>query len=177
MADLGHWYNLPVYGTAGCGDSMEIDGQLGVEYALTIQNSLLSGANLVHDPGILGVGVFAGAEALVFADEIIGMVKHITGGMEISPKTLALDIIHEIGPRGNFLTHSSTLDNYKSFWYPNVFTREPAQTWISKNDKPDLRTRLKRRVNELVQTHKIQPLGKDVEVALKEIEARLKKRI
>ncbi|MCK4816837.1 trimethylamine methyltransferase family protein, partial [bacterium] len=176
IADLGHWYNLPVYGTAGCGDSMEIDGQLGAEYALTIQNSLLSGANLVHDPGILGAGVFGGAEAIVFADEIIGMVKHITGGIEISSGTLAVDTIHEIGPRGNFLTHQSTLENFRSFWYPDVFTREPAQTWISKKDKPDLRARLRRRADELVRDHKVSPLGKDVEAALKDIEVRIKKR-
>jgi trimethylamine--corrinoid protein Co-methyltransferase len=176
MADLGHWYNLPVYGTAGCGDSMDIDGQLGVEYALTIQNSILSGANLVHDPGILGSGVLGGAEAIVFADEIIGMVKHITGGIKIDAETLALDTIHEIGPRGNFLSHQSTLENYRSFWYPDVFTREPAQTWLGKKDKSDLRARLIQRADELVRAHEIQPLGRDVEAGLKEIELKLKDR-
>ncbi len=177
MADLGHWYNLPVYGTAGCGDSMEIDGQLGAEYALTIQNALLSRANLVHDPGILGAGIFGGAEAIVFADEIIGMVKHISQGIEISPRTLDAAVIHEIGARGNFLTHPSTVENYRSFWYPDVFTREPAQTWLSKDDRPDLRSRLRSRAKELVRAHEIQPLGKDVESALKEIEVRMQKRV
>ncbi len=176
MSDLGHWYNLPVYGTAGCGDSMEIDGQLGVEYALTIQHSILSGANLVHDPGILGAGVLGGAEAIVFADEIIGMIKHITAGIEINSKTLAVDSIHEIGPRGNFLTHPSTSDNYRSFWYPGVFTREPVQTWLEKSEKPDLRKRLKKRAYDLIHTHEIEPLGKDVEAALREVEIRVKKR-
>jgi trimethylamine--corrinoid protein Co-methyltransferase len=177
IADLGHWYNLPVYGTAGCGDSMEIDGQLGAEYALTIQNALLSRANLVHDPGILGAGVLGGAEAIVFADEIIGMAKHITCGIEISPRSLAVDTIHEIGPRGNYLTHESTVTNYRSFWYPNAFIREPAQVWLNKKDKPDLRARLRSRADKLVGGHITPPLKKDVEADLKKLEIEIKKRV
>ena len=176
VSDLAHWYNLPVYGTAGAGDSMEIDGQLGVEYALSIQNSILSGANLVHDPGILGAGIFAGAEALVFADEIIEMVRHLTRGLEINTETLAVDVIHEIGPGGNFFGHRSTMENYRSFWYPKVFVRESAQDWVIKQKKTDLRDRLRTRVEDMVRSHTIYELGSDVCSVLKEIVARMKKR-
>lgn len=176
IADIGHWYGLPVYGTAGCSDSMEIDGQLGVEFALTILNSLLSGANLIHDIGVLGAGCIGSAEANVFADEIIGMVKHIVSGIEISDKTLAKDVIHEVGPRGNFLSHQNTLDNFRSFWYPKVFTREPVQTWINKDHRDSLMKRLNIKAKELVRDYTFEPLNEDIENALNELEKKWKGR-
>jgi len=176
MTDLGHWYGLPVYGTAGCGDSMELDGQLGAEFALSIHQAILSGANLVHDPGVFGVGICAGAETLVFADEIIGMVEHLTRGLEVSTETLAVDVINEIGPRGTFLTHPTTVENFRSFWYPKVFARQSPIDWIGRGDNPTLRERMRGRVAELVADHTPYEIDDDRLAELDEIEARMRKR-
>jgi len=176
MADLGRWYGLPVYGTAGCGDSMELDAQLGAEFALSIYQAILSGANLVHDPGVFGVGVCAGAETLVFADEIIGMVEHLTRGLEVSADTLAVDVINEIGPRGNFLVHPTTVANFKSFWYPKVFTRKSPIDWIDRGENPSLRERMRGRIAELVAGPTPYELDADRLAALDEIEARMRQR-
>jgi len=75
------------------------------------------------------------------------------------------------------LTHKSTVNNYRSFWYPDAFVREPAQAWLNKKDKPDLRARLKSRADELAAGHIKQPLGKDVEADLKKLEIEIKKRV
>jgi trimethylamine--corrinoid protein Co-methyltransferase len=176
MTELAHWYGLPVYGTAGCGDSMEIDGQLGVEYALSVQHSVLSGANLVHDPGIFGGGIFAGAEALVFVDEVIGMIRHITCGLEVTSETLATDLIHEIGPRGSFLPHPSTVENYRSFWYPTVFSRESGQDWINSEKRTTLKDRLRNRVTEMISVPNHYDIDKVQQEALQDIEKRMRMR-
>jgi len=172
LSDLGHWYGLPVYGTAGCGDSMEIDGQLGAENALSILLALLSGADLVHDIGVFGAGMVGAIEANVFADEVIGMTKLIAHGIDVSAGTLATETIAEIGPRGDFLSHESTLQNFRSFWYPTVFTREPVQSWIRRSDPPDLTMRLRSRVLELLDMHEGHPLAPEVEAALEESQRR-----
>ena len=176
MTELAHWYGLPVYGTAGCGDSMEVDGQLGVEYALSVQHAALSGANLVHDPGILGGGIFAGAEALVFVDEIIGMISHIARGLEVTSATLAAELIHEIGPRGTFLSHSTTAENYRSFWYPTVFSRKSGQDWISSDKRTSLKERLRDRVAEMIGNPQMYHIDEAQEKELQDIEKRMRMR-
>jgi trimethylamine--corrinoid protein Co-methyltransferase len=153
---------------------MEIDGQLGVEFALTIMNSLLSGANLIHDIGVLGAGCIGSAEANVFADEVIGMVKHMVSGIGISDKTLAKAVIHEVGPRGNFIAHQNTLENFRSFWYPTVFTREPVQTWISKDHRDGLMKRLNQEARRLVHDYAGESLNKDIVTALNDLEKKWK---
>jgi trimethylamine--corrinoid protein Co-methyltransferase len=174
LADIGRFYGLPVYGTAGCSDSMELDGQLGVEFALTIMNALISGANLVHDIGVLGAGCIGSAEANIFADEIIGMARHLVCGIDINDKTLAKAVIHEVGPRGNFLSHQNTLENFRSFWYPNVFMREPVQTWISKDNRDSLVKRLNLEAKKLIHDYAGEPLNKDIETALNDLEKKWK---
>jgi trimethylamine--corrinoid protein Co-methyltransferase len=176
MTDLGHWYGLPVYGTAGCGDSMETDGQLGAEFALSIHHAMLSRANLVHDPGVFGAGVCAGAETLVFADEIIGMVEHLARGMVVDAETLATEVIREIGPRGSYLTHPTTIGNFRSFWYPKVFFRDSPEAWDGPETNRSLRERLRDRISDLVAAHTDYEIDDDRLAALAEIETRMRAR-
>jgi len=172
LSDLGHWYGLPVYGTAGCGDSMEVDAQLGAENALSVMLALLTGADLVHDVGVFGAGMVGAIEANVFADELIGMTKRITQGLEVNAETLAVEAIDEVGPGGDFMSHESTLDNFRSFWYPTVFTRIPAQSWVRGSERLDLTTRLRNRVVDLLDTYEDHPLASEVESGLDECQRR-----
>lgn len=172
LSDLGHWYGLPVYGTAGSGDSMEVDAQLGAENALSVLLALLTGADLVHDVGVFGAGVVGAIEANVFADELIGMTKRITQGMEVNAETLAVQVIGEVGPRGEFMSHESTLENFRSFWYPTVFTREPVQSWLRRSEPADLPKRLRNRVLELLNKYEGHPLAPEVESGLDECQRR-----
>ncbi len=43
MADLAKYYDLPVYGTSGCTDALEVDAQAGTEAMYSIMCAALSG--------------------------------------------------------------------------------------------------------------------------------------
>ena len=102
------------------------------------------------------------------------MARHVVCGIDINDKTLAKAVIHEVGPRGNFLSHQNTLENFRSFWYPNVFMREPVQTWISKDNRDSLMKRLNLEAKKLIHDYAGEPLNKDIETALSDLEKKWK---
>jgi len=132
MAELGqHLYHLPTWGFAGCSDSKVSDIQAGIDSALWIMWTALSGANLVHDIGYVESGMTCSYEMIVICDEIIGFVRRLLGGVEVSPETLALDTIDEVGPGGDFMMTDHTLRHYKSCWYPKILDRRSHESWVA----------------------------------------------
>lgn len=56
---------------------------------------------------------------IIYADETIGMVKRYIHGFEIDSEHLALDVINQVGPGGNFPLERHTLDHFqKEHWPP-----------------------------------------------------------
>jgi trimethylamine--corrinoid protein Co-methyltransferase len=138
MAELGqHLYHLPTWGFAGCSDSKVSDIQAGIDSALWIMWTALSGANLVHDVGYVESGMTCSYEMIVICDEIIGFVRRLLGGIEVSPETLALDTIDEVGPGGDYVMTDHTLRHYKSCWYPRVLDRRSHESWVNAG-RPDV---------------------------------------
>jgi trimethylamine--corrinoid protein Co-methyltransferase len=130
FSELGQrFYHLPTWGFSGCTDSKLPDAQAGADSALWILWTALSGANLVHDIGYVESGMTCSPEMIVLCDEIIGFVRRLTGGIEVSAETLALDAIDEVGPGGDYLIADHTLRHYKECWYPKIFDRLSYQSW------------------------------------------------
>ncbi len=130
MAELAHYYyHLPAWSFAGCSDAKQADIQAGIESALWILWTALSGANLVHDIGYVESGLTCSYEMIVVCDEIIEFVRRLLGGIKITPDTLALEVIHEVGPDGEYLSAEHTADHFRSVWYPRVLNRQLYQAW------------------------------------------------
>ncbi|MFW6138827.1 MAG: trimethylamine methyltransferase family protein, partial [Spirochaetota bacterium] len=134
--DIAHYYQIPTWGTAGCTDSKLPDEQAAVEGTFSCLFSMLSGANLVHDVGYLESGKTGALEMLVQVDQSLGYIKRIAEGIKVDEETLAVDVIKEVGPGGNFLTHSHTLNNFKKeLFEPVLSDRQTISKWTSDGKK------------------------------------------
>ena len=172
LTELSHHYKLPMFGTAGCTDAYNIGAQMGAEVTYQILMTALSGADLVHDIGILYHG-YGSAEVIVFCDEIIDMVKVSTGGIEINDETLPLDLIERVGPRGTYISEKHTLKHFRKFWAPKIFDRS-----VTKGEGvKDCEELLKERTIKLLETHQPKPLPEDVVKELRKVEASWLKRV
>jgi trimethylamine--corrinoid protein Co-methyltransferase len=175
-AELFHSYDLPIWGTAGCSDSQFPDLQAGAEYGFTLLNAALDGANLIHDCGYLGQGFVAAPEMLVFADEVIGMVKRYMKGFAIDEDHLAADVIKKVGPGGHFLVEKHTLNFFQEeHWRPGLFNRENLQEW-SKKGRKTLSDKLIEKALQLTKTHEPEPLPGSVKEHLGRIWAEAARR-
>ena len=166
LTELCHYYKLPMWGTAGCIDAEVIGVQAGAEITYQILISSLTGADLVHDVGLAYHATTISPELMVLADEIIGMVKVLMGGIEINDETLPLDLIERLGPRSSYLSEGHTLKHFRKFWVPRIFDR----SMIKKEGVKDCEQLLNERTIEILETHKPKPLPEDLVRELKKVE-------
>jgi len=121
---LARFYNLPAFGLGGATDSKVVDQQAAAEAALTLLSESLVGGNIIHDVGYLESGLTFSFSQLAICDDIIGWIESFMRGVEVSEDTLALDIIKEAGPDGDYLATEHTRNHFRDIWYPNLFERE-----------------------------------------------------
>jgi len=158
MAEMAHYfYHKPVWGFAGCSDSKLPDIQAGIESALWIWSMALSGANLVHDSGYLESGLTASYEMMVVCDETISFVRRMLRGIELTPETLALDAIDQVGPGGNYLSAPHTLQHFREVWYPRLLDRRSYSGWTQAGQPTAIKT-ARDLAREGIANHKPVPL-------------------
>jgi trimethylamine--corrinoid protein Co-methyltransferase len=168
VTDLARYYRLPMFSLAGASDSNTYDQQASLESAVWILLSSLSGGNLVHDVGYINNGLTASLQQLVVSNEVIGMVRRIYRGIDVNEETLALDLIDEVGPGGEFLTSEHTLRHFRGNWYSDLIQRVPHEKWVDEGRK-DLGTRANEKAREILENHQPKPLDENVQKELKKI--------
>jgi trimethylamine---corrinoid protein Co-methyltransferase len=162
LVELAHRYDLPIFGLTGCSDSKLPDEQAAAEAAFSILLETLAGAQLAHDVGYLDGGMTNSIEQVVICDELIAYTKHFMRSLEINEETLALDLIDQIGPDGDFLSSEHTLEHYREDWYPKLFDRSQYDIWERKGSKT-LRERARDKALKLLETHRPDPLPAEVQ--------------
>ena len=68
----------------------------------------LAGANLIYGLGMIESGQTLDYGQLVMDNEFAQMIKQVLAGIRVDDTTLAVDVIHEIGPFGDFLSCEDT---------------------------------------------------------------------
>lgn len=81
-------------------------------------SSLLSKANIIHDVGIMDHCNSVSPEMVVLFDEMVDMLSVYKQDISITEEELALKVIQEVGPAGEYLTHEHTNKYFKNIWYP-----------------------------------------------------------
>lgn len=154
---LGHHYGLPLFTLGGSSESKLVDGQASVEAGLTMLLGALAGGHLFHDLGYLESGLTGSLAQLVICDEIAAWIASALAPVEITPETLALDLIDALGPEGSFLKLPHTRRHMRERWYPTLFDRDNYAGWLSKGGRP-LSERAAERVTLLLEDHRPEPL-------------------
>ncbi|MEJ2148475.1 MAG: trimethylamine methyltransferase family protein [Chloroflexota bacterium] len=163
--EMAHRYDLPMFGLGGASDSKLPDGQAAAEAAFTLLTETLSGAHLIHDVGYLESGLAASFEQLVICNELIGWVKRFMQGLEVSDETLALDLIDEVGPDGQFLAAPHTGEHFREDWYPKLLDRQNFDGWQAAGGLT-LRERAAKQARAILAEHQPEPLPDDMVRAL-----------
>ncbi len=154
LSDIGKNLGIPVFSTAGCSDAKVFDQQAGLEAGMSILMAALSGASLIHDVGYLESGLLGSLDMLVFSNEAIALAKRLMRGIGVRPETLAVEVLSEVGPGGNFFAHEHTLEHFKKeIWIPELLDRSNRQGWELAGSK-DAGERVRERVRDIVAFHK-----------------------
>jgi len=167
-AEMGRFYHLPVWGYSGHSDSKVVDAQAAADTQFAVQTALLAKTNLNHDVGYLEAGLANSPELMVITNEIIGMTRHFTAGVRVDDETLALGVIDDVGPGGQFLDQDHTFAHWREFWQPTVFDRRRLEPW-QEQGASDVNVRAREVAVSLMDEHKVEPLPDSVEDEIEKI--------
>jgi trimethylamine--corrinoid protein Co-methyltransferase len=161
LVEMGHHYNLPNWGYAGTSDSQIPDEQATFEAGLLTFLSEMAGSNLNHDVGYLDFGRTGSLEMIVTLDEIIDQVRRLYRGIPVNDDMLAVDVIREVGPSGDFLSHPHTLKHLMSTqWRPDLISRLGFEKWQAKGSTT-LMGRAQKKLQQIMQEHQPVPIPAD----------------
>jgi trimethylamine--corrinoid protein Co-methyltransferase len=175
FSEMYQYYKLPIFSFAGCSDSKTFDQQAAAEGSLWMLITALGGGNLIHDVGYIESGITASYEMLVGMNEVAGLVKRFMRGIEVSAETIALDVISQVGPGGQFLDHPHTYQHFRGNWAPKLFDRAAREDWELEG-RLTMADKANAKVRNILETHKPKPVSTDVTERLDAIIQKAEKR-
>jgi trimethylamine--corrinoid protein Co-methyltransferase len=179
-AEIAHHYGFPLRGCIGS-TSKALDPQTGYDTAVALMVSALAGVNYNVSVGTMGPGeIGVSMEKIVLDNDLVGSIKRVMQGIEVTEETLAVDIISEVGIGGSYLIHPHTRKWFrKEQYFPSLFDRRKHEDWKRRGSK-DAVMRAKERLEEILRDHWPEPLDGDtrkrIEDHIKMVEKREVKR-
>lgn len=128
----------------------------------------LAGANLIFGSGMVESGMTFDYGQLVMDNEFAGMIKHCVGGIPVSDESLAVDVIHEVGPSTDFLGHEHTYKHMKLQSRPDLIDRRVLEDWEASGGT-DIYERAWEKATTILETHKPEPVPDGVVATIREI--------
>ncbi len=140
-------YGLPTRTMAGLTDAKTVDAQAGLETMQNLFQCMMGGASIVNEClGVLDSIMTNSFEKFILDEEMMARILKFmeeirSGEVDGSDNGRALnlradvDLIKEIGPRGTFLYHMSTMKNCRNAWRPTVSNWDNYDKWKADGGK------------------------------------------
>lgn len=146
----------------------EPDSQASAEKLAQVIVTALHGARTFRYAGTLSQDEIFSPEQLVIDKEIVEYVSHFIQGFDFGPEKDFVRIIEEGVKEMTFLSHPTTLENYKEvYWFPRLFEHESLAQW-RKEGKESIRKRIPKIVEKNISEHQFR-LPIDVQKELDKI--------
>ena len=154
----------------------DVDAQAAYESQMSLWGCLMGGAHLIeHAAGWLHGGLTASFEKLILDAEMLQMMAAYFRPLEVSPATLALDAIREVGPAGHYFGTAHTLERYETAFYaPLVSNWDNYQTWVERGSV-DATQRAGAIWKQLLAEYEQPPIDPSIDEALKDYMERRKR--
>lgn len=111
---------------------------------------------------MLDMGMTFDFAQFVMDNEMFKMIRKVIGGIKVTDANLAVDIIKEIGPGGEFVSHMHTFNNFKTEQaHSKLFDRSMRETWALEGGT-NLTDRAYEEANSILNTYQATPLDPSV---------------
>jgi trimethylamine--corrinoid protein Co-methyltransferase len=101
-------------------------------------------------------------------NEFSRMIKHTLNGFSINKDTLAVDVIHQIGPAKDFLMHAHTFKHMRSQSIPELIDRKGKEEWKSAGGK-DIYAKAAEKARNILDNHKPESLPENAATKIRSI--------
>ena len=162
--EMAHHWGMPAL--AACyGTDSPTPGtwQSAAEVSLDPFWAGLTGPEIVTGMGLVRTYTLLYPESIIFDDDIYQRARHALKTLEISPETLAIDVIANVGPGGHFLAEQHTRRFMRDALKRSI-THQLGPDGSSYRDPMEV---AREKVEWIIRNHEVEPLddGKRAEIA------------
>jgi trimethylamine--corrinoid protein Co-methyltransferase len=168
IGQIARFHSLPSHCTGIHSDSKVVDAQCGYESAIGGLVTALSGVNIINGLGSLDLGFTFDYAKFMLDIDAVNNIRVILGGIPMRESDMALDIIREKGPGGEFLSHAHTFQHMRQLSRPELFDRRARKDW-QELQIPDIVERAYDRAGAVMNTHMPPPVDPAVNQAVEQI--------
>jgi len=168
MAQIATYFTLPSHGSGFHSDSKMVDAQSGYEAAMSGLVTSMSGLNIVNGLGALELGYTFDYAKFMLDLDMADYIKILLNGVDLSPEELALDLIKEKGPGGEFLSSGHTMQRMRQLSNPKFFDRRDRKAWMQLEQRDSVE-KAYAESQRIIQEHQPPPVSVEVKGQVDEI--------
>ena len=136
----------------------------------------MAGANLIYGIGMIDSALAWDYASALLQNEFLDMVLKVVNGIQINEENIAYDVIKEVGPAGEFITHEHTLSNFAKMSKTTLMDRRSRDQWEAAGS-PDIAEKAYEKSLEILENAKPEPRPEKVQKELDSIYAEFEQRI
>jgi trimethylamine:corrinoid methyltransferase-like protein len=151
---------------AGSNDSRVFDAAAVADLTASMLIAFHSRPALCGYLGMIDGGLTFSLHALLFCHELASMLRSLWRGIRVDDEMLALDLVREVGPRGNYLAQRHTAKHCRTeLWRPRYL----AAAGFTGSPERDLVARIDAHLAEILEAHRCVPLAEPLRGELRAI--------
>jgi trimethylamine--corrinoid protein Co-methyltransferase len=116
----------------------------------------------------MDAGMQGSLQLIAMCNDYLGFIRAMTAGVVVNDETLALDMIDELGPTGNYMAHDHTIRHYKDPFYSRLMDKNQHAVW-QKRGSSSMEQRAAKLVDEILTKHHPEPLPPETQLEIKKI--------
>jgi trimethylamine--corrinoid protein Co-methyltransferase len=124
---------------------------------------------MIYGLGLLEGGLTWDYATLVMQNEFCRQIMHCIKGIPVNDNKMAMEVVREVGPGGEFISHEHTYENFKELSKTELIDRHNRDGWMAAGGK-DIVERSYEKAIDLLENHKNpSPLPENIQKQLQEI--------
>ena len=130
MAAMAQFYGGRFSPPRSQSDAKRPSAEAGFQKGMAATAMLMACGSATVGCGVLSVDEVFSPIQMIIDNEMVGALKYLARGFEVDEDALAVDVIREVGPGGQFLDAPHTVEHFRqAVWEPQIFAREMFSGW------------------------------------------------
>ncbi|MBN1807954.1 MAG: trimethylamine methyltransferase family protein [Planctomycetes bacterium] len=90
---------------------------------------------------------------MILESEFVESLKRLAAEVEVSEKTLPIEVVKELGPGGEYLSHPHTFEHFRDeIWMPELRSGEAYEAWVA-GGSTDVLEKARRKAVEILENY------------------------
>jgi trimethylamine--corrinoid protein Co-methyltransferase len=125
---------------------------------------------MIYGVGMLDSAMLWDYASALLQNEFLDMVLKVVEGIKVSEENIAMDVIRDVGPAGEFITHEHTYEHFKRLSHPKLMNRDTRENWEAAGS-PDIVEVAYEKSLDILENYKPEPRPENIQKELDRIYA------